>query len=140
MSKCSEAYQYLFYKFYRWSQKVNSESGWHEDNAVIMVSFMVMINLFTIPAVVQVLTGYKALALVDIPKIHGVWIAALIYTVNYSLLKYKIGYSNIIEKFEGESAQKRRKGNIIVVCYFFCSFIVLFASWVCIALRVQAGL
>ncbi len=132
---CARIYRYVFYKLYRWSEVINPPgSGLHDLSAIIMLSFAVMINLGTIPAIVQLITGYEAIAIFSIPKYFGAVIAIFIFFVNYVLLK-KIGYKKIIQEFSQENPSQRKLGNTLVTSYVLGSLVLLFASFALVVFR-----
>jgi ABC-type transporter Mla maintaining outer membrane lipid asymmetry permease subunit MlaE len=79
---CSKLYRYVFYKLYRWSEAVNSNHERHEINAVMMLSLAVITNLGTIPAVIQLITGYEAMRVFTIQKYYGAVVAVFMMIVN----------------------------------------------------------
>ena len=127
-------YTYIFYKLYIWSQKVDSGTKLHELNATMMLSLVTIFNLATIPAVIQLITGYKTLAIVAIPKYYAALFALFMMAVNYGLLK-RIGFKKIIQEFSNENTRQRNLGNVLVACYVIGSFIFLAASFFLIANR-----
>ena len=131
---CSKLYRYVFYKLYRWSEAVNSKHERHEINAVMMLSLVVIANLGTIPAVIQLITGYEAFRILAIPKYYGAVIAIFMMIANFTLLK-KYGFKKIIQEFSHERVPQQKFGNVLVTCYVLGSFLLLFASFALVAIR-----
>jgi len=136
---CVQCYKYLFYKYYRWSLRVNTDRTGHETHAVLIMSGVMMFNFFVavaaILAVIRRMTGYQTWAFLDNPHFHGkilaVVIAALILKMNFVLLK-GIGYQKMIQEFSHESPRQRTLGTVLVAFYAFGSFLLVYLSvtWV----------
>lgn len=133
---CVQCYKYLFYKYYRWSLRVNTNRTGHETHAVLIMSGVMMFNFFVavaaILAVIRRMTSYQVWDFYHIHlfqvEILVVVIAALVMKMNFVLLK-GIGYQKIIQEFSHESPRQRTLGTVFVAFYAFGSFLLVFLSW-----------
>lgn len=125
--------EYIFYKYYKWSQKINSETDSHEIMASFMISLVMILNVFAIFALVEYITGNKILLFIEKFKYYGALVSVLIMYMIQLFFCHKRRYLKILEKFNYENALHKKKGNIAVSVYTIASPIVLMVLWVIIA-------
>lgn len=123
-----KAYEYLFYKLYRWSEKVNGKDDYHTYLTSMMVSFVLMVNIVTIPVITNILTGYFIRFPYVSKYVLGV-VALGFAALNYVYFNYKKRYLKILNHYRNESRSDEKKGNIVIVAYVIGSPILLFTSW-----------
>lgn len=123
-----KAYEYLFYKLYQWSIKVNGENYFHTFSASLMIGIVMIINFFTILSIISILKG----KVVELPDVHEyVWgvITLVCCLCNYIYFKFKNRLSSVLERYKYEGIEHAKRGNIFVASYVIGSFFLLIASW-----------
>jgi hypothetical protein len=125
-----KAYEYLFYKLYPWSRRVNGPEYSNAVTASFMLSATFFLNLITIWSIVIVWRDYFS-----VPEeiLLNVWVwlgmSATIMICNNVYFFYKGRYLRVIEQGQKENALQAKKGNIIIVVYVIGSWLLLMAVW-----------
>ena len=126
-------YKYIFYKLYRWSQTVNPPNDSHAFVALLLFSLSIMMNIFALPALLQVVFGYQLVVLIAGKRILAVGLGVLIFGINYFVLSRVYGFDQIVAEFENESIDRARRGVVAVTLYvalsplFFIGLLFLLA-------------
>lgn len=137
--KISFAYEYIFYKLYKWSLEVNGKSRFHEIHAVIMLSLTMAMYLFALLGVMYLFSIGPISSNVisnssdDSGAIFSILFSAVVFGFNFYLLKYRIGFENVIKKFEHEKNNTEKMGTILVTCYVVGSLVLPITLWFLIA-------
>jgi len=119
--------KYLYYRLYCiWLKKKDEQKNAHV-NAVITLTFLLYLNIVSIPLISLAVFNYE---LVDMPgiddRIKILIILILIGTglLNYFLFARKEQHQRIIDEFASESDKKRKLGTLIAIFYIVISLIV----------------
>lgn len=114
---------------------MHGKSDIPEFNAMLITGLLVFMNVFSIPAFIEALTGYHVLSYFDLPEVL-LWVIVIGYMgVNYFTLYSHERYKKIIKEFEAEGAEQKRRGSVKVLIYITLSVVALFGSWFGIYLR-----
>jgi len=117
-------YKYLYYKLFCFWLRKNDETANAYMNAIITITFLLYINILSIPLVYLAIFDKE---MVKLPmssaevKAGIVSLLILLGFMNYILLAYKNKYIKIKEEFKVEKEKKRKKGTFIVVVYLIIS-------------------
>lgn len=128
-------YKYVYYRIYSWNLNQWGKSDLPEYNAMIGLALTILINILSVPTVIEAITGYR---MFDFPAISkgSLVIGLLIYgSLHYFALYHNGKYKKIIKEFESESEAQRKRGTIWVLVYLVGSVVILFSSWFIIYLR-----
>lgn len=111
--KLMRAYRYVYYKLYRWSEKVNPGEFYHEISAVVMISVTIGMNLLVM--LIPILLTFN----LKWPEGKGVplLLAGIIGVANYFIFIRRERHKKIIKEFYKEGTIKRKRGNFLVACY-----------------------
>jgi hypothetical protein len=115
-------YKYLYYRLYSWNLKTWGESDFPQGNAHLGVSFMMGLNLWIIPWILD-LVGF-----IDVDKISNKEAVALFLTllfINYFWSLHKRKYKKIAAKYRHEPKGKRRRNAFLLWLYVIFSFGIL---------------
>lgn len=126
--KIFTAYQYLFYRIYRWQRRLYGIANMPYITALSVVSVLIWMNLVTLSAVFDLLSGFNILKWLENTIITSIVGFAIILTLNYSLFVKDKRYHRIAEKFERESEIKQRKRLFWCWFYVILSHIALFIT------------
>ena len=119
-------YKYLFYKILTGVKKIPfAEYNVNEWNAVFILTALSFQNFFAIDILWQVFTGKFLYPIID--KTEGVVLLAIFFIPHYFLFLYKHRYKNIINKFNNESTEKKKKGNGYTIIYIIGSVALFFS-------------
>lgn len=120
-------YDYLFYKLFLWSVKVNGVDYYNKYSATLMITLVLFINIITVIVVISNITGF-VIVWGDIPKYIIVLMAIGLGLLNYSYFSFNDRSSKIVRRFNNENNINAKYGNIIVTVYVIGSFLLLFIS------------
>lgn len=122
-----KTYRYLYYKLYCiWLKKRDEPENAH-INAVITITFLLYVNIISIPLILMAV--YKN-EIINLPEINfnvKVWIAVILVGVgifNYFILARKRQHNKIIEEYKPESKENRKKGMAYTILYLIVSFAI----------------
>lgn len=118
-------YRYLYYKLYCIWLKKKDEPENAQINAVITITFLISVNLFSIPLVLMAIYKKDFISLPEINlNISALIAIALVWIgiFNYFLLARKKQHVKIVEEFKMESAGKRKRGIRNTLLYLIISF------------------
>lgn len=119
------AYEYFFYKLYRWSIKVNGEEYYNKYSASIMVSVVLVLNVFTALVIIDVLMNIE---MPEIPKAVGVVIALTCGILNYFYFSSNDRCLRILNRYKNESIMNKKRGDLLAAIYVIGSLVLLIAS------------
>ncbi|PIF06412.1 MAG: hypothetical protein CSA36_01610 [Draconibacterium sp.] len=106
-------YNYIFYTFYRFWEKVPFR-WWSEWKAVITMCFLV---IFTLSSISNVVMYESHLDLIPQTRILPIVIAALIFGLHYYLFLYDDKWKIKILRFKNFDSKKDTLGIILVVLF-----------------------
>jgi hypothetical protein len=113
---------YLYYKIYR-ANLIGSAKDIAEFVSPLYFSALIFINLFVLGVFLRK-TDLLPIFLQSKKQVV-VFMICLFVVFNFLFL-YRGRYRRIISKFEKESEQQRKRGNLIVWMYIIISFILIF--------------
>ena len=125
-----EFFRYLYYRLYSWNLKKWGESDVPEGNALIGVTFMMLINIFFLVHLIAVFGLYD---LYDHWRnTNDIYLWGFVYfgllLINYRWLVHDRKYLQLPKKYEGESKHQRRRKMIFLWLYVVISFVANFAE------------
>ena len=105
-----KAYQYLFYKLYRFYETSTYSRWWSEWKALVTIIVMEMWTLFSLVFYYQAFTG-------DAPEIDTlVWIVGAVLAVwNWYLFEHQDEWKDIVKEFDKLPKKQNRIGSFIVL-------------------------
>ena len=124
-------YKYVFYLLYRWSRRINPEGDWHVFNAVLMLSTIMLLNIATLPPLLQLLLGPQTVdmgALAGRPLI-GPGAAVVITAINYLILGHFFRFEDVVDDFDTEIYRTSKWKFRLAVAYIVGSPIGVVAVW-----------
>lgn len=96
-------------------------------NAVITISFLLYVNIISIPLIFLAASKNEIINLPQMNVNVKIWIAVILVSLgifNYFLLGRKRQHNKIIEEFKSESKEKRKKGTMFTIFYLIVSFVI----------------
>lgn len=118
-------YEYLFYKLYQWSRKVNGESFfYHKAHACMMMAVVLALNILTLSIIINLITGIK-IKLPELSKLGWASIALVYIGLNYVYFSYGGRYLKVLSQYRNEDVGSARIGNIMITIYVIGSFTLL---------------
>lgn len=121
-----QGYEYLYYRIYTWDLRTFGEDNLPQFNAAINVSFMSLLNLFTIAMPIASLLGVTGAFNINKYAIGGVAITWIL--INYHLLARNERYKKMALKFAQESHYDRGRNSVLCWLYVIFSFVAAFFS------------
>lgn len=131
-----KTYRYLYYNLYCiWLKKKNEQRN-ARINAVITISFLLYVNVISIPLILLAVYKKEIISLPGINTNVKMWIVILLittYILNYIFLGRNEQHNKVIEEFKSENEKKKRNGLFFTVLYLIVSlgiplFIFFFVS------------
>jgi|SRR5690554_6727910 len=114
-----KTYRYLYYKLYCiWLKKKDEVENAH-INAVITITFLMYVNIMSIPLVIMAVYKYEIINLPEINFNVKIWIVGVLIgtgILNYFLLARKKQHVKIVEEFKLEREEKRKKERNALCC------------------------
>lgn len=114
---------YLFYKFYRASQR----SSIPEVAGLLAEIFLTICLSFNFLAIVALLKKTDVINYFP-SKNDFIYISIGIFLLTCLLHFFKFRYKRIIEKYQNEDRTSKVRGNLIVTLYVILSFVLLLGS------------
>ena len=115
-------YKYLYYKLYCIWQRKKNESENARINAVISITFLLCLNIVSIPLVGIAILGHEAINLPNLPERWILFLAVIASGVGqYFLLAHNKRHLKTAREFGGESELKRKKGLTYTWIYIIIS-------------------
>lgn len=117
-----KTYEYLYYKlFCIWLKKKDEPENAY-INAVITISFLVCLNILSIPLILMALFGKDIITIPELPDKWIIFTIVIGYGISqYFLLAHKKKYIKIIEKYKDETELKRKRGLLYSWIYIIIS-------------------
>jgi len=115
-------YKYLYYRLYTWNLKSWGENELPQFNALFGVSFMMLLNIGILAALVELL-GFNVFV-DDTPKKEIIVLGTIVLILNYFWLVHKRNYKRIENEYKNEPKKKRLKNTILLWLYFLFSFLI----------------
>lgn len=116
-------YKYLYYKLYCIYQRKKDGQGNAHINAVILISFLVLSNIVTIPLTLMAIFGKDIIALPTLPQNWIIFLFAIAYGVSqYFFLVHNKKYVKIVNEFKDENEEESKSGLLYAWVYIVASF------------------
>ena len=123
-----KAYQYVFYRIYIWNRNAWGEQDWPHFNAVWAMAALTLLNIFTLLAALQTITGIKFVTAMKVFSPIELSLMALCYlTIHCYVLLGKKRYKKIIAKYNQKGKEVHKKNTVWVMLYIICTPIALVA-------------
>ncbi|MBT3208713.1 MAG: hypothetical protein HN704_15250 [Bacteroidetes bacterium] len=120
-----KTYRYLYYKLYCIWLKKKDEPENARINAVITITFLLYVNIVSIPLILLAIHKNEIINLPEIGSNVKIWIGLILVgagIMNYFILARKKEHAKIIEEFKMENKSKRKKGMVYTILYLIVSF------------------
>jgi len=117
--------RYLHYRLYKWNLKTWGEIDGPAWNALLGLSFLMLLNLIIPLVIIQSIFGVK-IFISDAPKLPIIIVASVVLVGCYFLFNHRKRYLAVSRKFEGESRERRRIKLLYIWIYVVLSFTVPF--------------
>lgn len=118
-------FKYLYYRLYTWNLKTWGENDGPQWNAAIGVSFMMILNIGILAAIIDII-GIDIIKK-KVPKIELIILTLSVFLINYFYLVHKGKYKKIASEFKDESKSQRLRMTFVLWLYLFFSFGILIA-------------
>lgn len=120
--------EYLYYRIYDWNRKTWGAIDGPQFNALVGVSFLLFLNLYSIVELIGVFLGIELPAVIMSSVTFSVVSFVVIAGINYFVFIYGDRYERIAQKFSGESHEKRIIRLILCFAYAIFTFVLAFAG------------
>lgn len=130
-----KSFKYLYYKLYKLFVRINGKDDIPEYTAMFAVGTLFFCNLFAIVSVVNVFSPFW-----NYPDIsRGRFFIYLIpYTlIFYFTLVFNGKYKKIINEFEIENEERRKKGRLNIVIYIALSLLLLIFAFILMTMKTE---
>ncbi len=118
-----KTYKYLYYKLCCIYQGKKDEQGNAHINAVILISFLILSNIVTIPLTLMAIFGKDIIATPTLPQNWIIFLFAIAYGISqYFFLAHKKKYVKIVSEFKDENEEQRKSGLLYTWIYIVASF------------------
>lgn len=121
----TKPYKYLYYKIYSLNHKTRGESDGPEFNALLGVSFLNFLNIYTLIIFIDYLTGFSLIEYLEIGKLKLVLGTALIIALNSVFFLTNDRYHQIYRQFKEETDKQSKWRWGLCLTYIILSFIAL---------------
>jgi hypothetical protein len=115
-------FDYLYYKFYR-ATLIGSLKDIAEFAASLYLAGLIGANLLVLGAFLRKI---NLLPFFFQSKKQVIVFMICLFAISLTLFLYKKRYKEIINKYEQENEQERKKGNLFVWLYVIISFLLIF--------------
>ena len=102
------------------------ETDLPQYNACLGVSFLVCLNIMTIPAAIDAFFGGHLVPDSQSAKVGLIFVFALVLILSYFVLVHDRRYKQIAKEFAHESHSQRRKRLVLVLLYISGTFLAFF--------------
>jgi hypothetical protein len=118
------AYEYLFYKLYRWSVTVNGPDFAPRYTASGMMSLTFMFNAVTCWIIFDAMTGHS----VHVSRYVGGLAVVAVWALNYSYFSVDGREAKILRRYRTGVSHSARRGTVIVATYVIGSLVSMLAA------------
>ena len=126
MNHMIEFFRYLYYRLYSWNLKKWGEKDIPHFNALLGVTFMMVMNVFVLINLVDVFGLYDLYDRWGNTPWGFVCVGLLL--INYRWLVHDRKYLQLPKRYEGESKHQRRRKMIFLWLYVVISWVANFAE------------
>jgi hypothetical protein len=128
------AYEYFFYRLYRWQSRYYQSSLLAAISAFIFLMMVFVWSFFGLLELIELCLGGLAPILPKLSTVQVLIYANLAAVPQYFLLVHDHRYENIAKRYESESLEQNRRRGRIVVAYVIISLFVLFGGSILLGL------
>jgi hypothetical protein len=118
-------YRYLYYNLFRiWSIKKDERMN-ARINAIITMTFLLFVNILSIPLVLMAIFRKEIIPLSNLEHIGSIWLLILMIITGiliYIVIARKKQHDKIIQEFNNETIKQRKSGILMTVAYLVISF------------------
>lgn|ERR1035437_2075537 len=122
-------YKYLYYRIYSWNLRTWGESDLPRFNALIAVSFLIVLNFYIAMGFIGNVLGTDIFTAIRWDNIDVVVLGTLVGAVSYFILIRNDNYKEIVKQFEKEERNMRIRNLILCVAYVTASFVLFFCMF-----------
>lgn len=120
-----KSYKYIFYKFYKWAEKLHGDKESHEFTAFFSLTFLVYANLVSIFLALKLILNFS-ISHIELTKLE-IGIYSLLPAIpQFLLLLHRKKYLKILKEFGTEDKRRSLKGTIHAWLYIVITFVILF--------------
>jgi hypothetical protein len=122
------AYDYLFYKLYRWSNYLYRYDGaaFNSFHSTLKISLLLFMNVLSFFYFLQAVFDHRQ---INVPaRIIYVGLGLALFLANYFYFIRRRRYLAIVAQFRAESNRMAKLSTTLVFAYFFCSFVLFIVS------------
>lgn len=120
-----KAYKYIFFKFYKWAEKIHGDKESHEFTAFFSLAFLVYANLVSVFLALKLILNFS-IDQIELNKFEISIYSLLPAIPQYLLLLHKRKYLGILREFATEDKRESLKGTIYAWLYIIITFMILF--------------
>jgi hypothetical protein len=124
IDRLAKPLRYLYYRIYVWNRQAQGESDVPQFNALLGTSFLMLMNLLSIPFILDALgiatmstAAFRSLVIVLMP---------MTFAMHYLLLFRRERYRRIEIEFSNETDTSHRRGTVAILTYVVATFGLLF--------------
>lgn len=117
-------YKYLYYRLYSWNLKTWGKNDLPQYNAMLGVSFMMILNFGIIAGIFDML-GIINIFIEKTPTKEIILFFLMVTILNYFWLVHNGKYKQIAKKYKNEPENKRTRNVILLWLYVIASFVVV---------------
>lgn len=117
-----KTYRYLYYRLFCIWQKKRNERNIAHINAIISVSFLVCINVVSIPLVLMALLGSDIFSFPEMNRKWPIFLVVVFFgIIQYYLLVHNKKHLQIVKEFEDETDVQRQRSIFYTWLYMLLS-------------------
>lgn len=119
-------YEYLYFNLYQWSARVNGINYYNNYSACIMLTVLLLLNLFTVLTWFDIIFGFSLGDALGSKIAFSLFTVVLAY-LQFHYFSYKDRYKGIISRYSGLVSFKQSTFISLSLCIFSLS--LLFVTW-----------
>ena len=101
-----------------------------EYNAMLGVAMLILINIISIPLVIEVISGYRFFNFPELNTAILVIILLIYLSIHYFIWIYDNRFKKIAEEFKKNEIYQQRKYTIFLWIYVFLTLVLFYGSWI----------
>jgi len=117
-------YRYLYYRLYSWNMKAWGESDLPQYNAMLGVSFMMILNFGIIAGILDMF-GVFNIFIEKTPKKELILFFLIVTVLNYFWLVHNGKYKQIAKEYKNEPKNKRLRNALLLWLYVVMSLVII---------------
>ncbi len=128
-------FKYLYFRIYMWNLRKWGKIDAPEYNAMFGVAMLILINILSIPLVIEVISGYRFFSFPELNTAILIIILLIYLSLHYFIWIYDKRFEKIIKEFQTEKIPQQKKGTFLLWFYVVLTFVVFFGSWMIILIK-----